>query len=778
MKMGRNKKDDSGGCAILFILGLFIFLIVSVGWWTLAILVPVGFLFFIIYNAGQKKENPSITKDAPLDYPSYGYSTSSKGRLEDDAKWIPKGTEINIQGYKITGGMLYIGKSLEAISRGFTDHCLINPSLRINRNNPDTEGTTMTYWPSYTQISPEARAAFLEWLSTGRENPKTYIGYVFLFFYGLERHVYEAKCNNSIETEFPPIATEVQRLLTIYGDSNRSFHTYGTSLLDFISSYFQDSRLDLLPIDYVASHVALPFPLKRELGKLSADSKPIPASLAFAWFIRSPGIVLRTPGIRCSTEFTELFKARYIAKYGDGLIIKPKKTELCCHHYQASASLSMINFSHVIEGIPDVTVQSTEFSKLEAIANVCMNDLDLYSRYLGKNPENQDRKVFGLAYLPREILSQRIYPEIQQLQIFLDSITDQESFQYVDISNLMFLLGLPPNQDLNDRESLLVAQLLGSLGYGIEPDIRFGNSKMIHSEGAIIFNLKGNQASTASREYTFAALLISFSSLVIHADDKIELAEEKKMRAHIASILSLTSNEKRRLEALIRYYSIKPATFKSAKQRAQNLNPESKNFILNFLLQLANADGNIAPGEIGILKKIYELFGKDGNDVYSDIHAIQTTCDEPITIKTNEPTSKKFVIPKDTNETQKGTKVTLNMELVSRTIRETQQVQTLLINIFAEQDELAKEPPLSKEQVGKRIADLDDSHSQLVLRISEMETISCDDFNEICKQLGILPDGATEILNSAFYEKVNGLFIEENDGLLFLDQEVLKEILV
>jgi hypothetical protein len=44
----------------------------------------------------------------------------------------------------------------------------------------------MPYWPSYGDISPAARRAFLDWLSTGRQDSTYGIGHVFIFFYGLE----------------------------------------------------------------------------------------------------------------------------------------------------------------------------------------------------------------------------------------------------------------------------------------------------------------------------------------------------------------------------------------------------------------------------------------------------------------------------------------------------------------------------------------------------------------------------------------------------------------
>ena len=106
-----------------------------------------------------------------------------------DDCWVPPGRDATVAGYTIHGGMLYVGQGLLAINGPGIEPALIDPSLPVNRANPDRAGAGMTYWPSYSSISPECRAAYLDWLATGRRDPGAYIGYVFLYFYGLERRV-------------------------------------------------------------------------------------------------------------------------------------------------------------------------------------------------------------------------------------------------------------------------------------------------------------------------------------------------------------------------------------------------------------------------------------------------------------------------------------------------------------------------------------------------------------------------------------------------------------
>jgi hypothetical protein len=93
---------------------------------------------------------------------------------------------------------------------------------------------TAPYWPSYSSISPECRAAYLDWLATGRRHPRTYIGYVFLYFYGLERRALaQAPGSEQAKRDLPFVIGEVEQLLQVY-NPNGSFRGYATQFLDVL----------------------------------------------------------------------------------------------------------------------------------------------------------------------------------------------------------------------------------------------------------------------------------------------------------------------------------------------------------------------------------------------------------------------------------------------------------------------------------------------------------------------------------------------------------------
>ncbi|TIR80259.1 MAG: hypothetical protein E5X19_31520, partial [Mesorhizobium sp.] len=107
------------------------------------------------------------------------------------------------------------------------ENCLVDPTCQVGSVRGDPEGKTLPYWPSYQSISPGARRTYLEWLAGGRNDPSIGIGYVFIFFYGLERRLFIDEARN----EAPAMAAEVRRLLALHGE-NYSFKGYASKFLD------------------------------------------------------------------------------------------------------------------------------------------------------------------------------------------------------------------------------------------------------------------------------------------------------------------------------------------------------------------------------------------------------------------------------------------------------------------------------------------------------------------------------------------------------------------
>jgi hypothetical protein len=126
-----------------------------------------------------------------------------------DAQWVAPGHRVTIGGIKIERGLFYFGRSLPTYAGSGTENALVNPALPIGRHPGNVSGRGVPYYPSYTTLDSDSRRTYLTWLASGRDNPQTYIGYIFLYFYGLERRLFLDHAAGDGGT----IVAEVRRLL-------------------------------------------------------------------------------------------------------------------------------------------------------------------------------------------------------------------------------------------------------------------------------------------------------------------------------------------------------------------------------------------------------------------------------------------------------------------------------------------------------------------------------------------------------------------------------------
>ena len=116
--------------------------------------------------------------------------TSTRSRSRNGG-WVPSSETASVAGRDI-GGMVYVGTPPLLNTYGYRDKCraYIDPSLSVARTGTDKAGDGMPYWPGYSDISPQCRATYLGWLARGRADASYNPGYMFLYFYGLERRFF------------------------------------------------------------------------------------------------------------------------------------------------------------------------------------------------------------------------------------------------------------------------------------------------------------------------------------------------------------------------------------------------------------------------------------------------------------------------------------------------------------------------------------------------------------------------------------------------------------
>lgn len=673
-----------------------------------------------------------------------------------NAAWIAPGGSATVHGYA-TGDLVYVGNRLPALNGDEVEPALIDPSLPIDPEHANTGGEGIHYWPSYREISPVSRTAYLQWLSGGRKDPQVYIGYVFIFFYGLERRVYEVlKDRATIGDEALAIAREVARLLALHAGRSQSFGGYGGALLDLIASIEPRARA-IARQEPARPGYSAPLRLKIALGELAAAGKPIPAALALEWVQSTT--VLPTPATRCPNELELLFHIRYAKQFGDGMVIKPNKTFVELDYRPASSALDGLAIQR--RDLPDVTHLERPIAKLVELARECSSALDPFSRFLGRNADARE-SLAAFALLPDELVEATPSEDAKSLASLIGSRLVANGRAHLAAGELLQHVRLAKPDKVSKNEAMLLAQALERIGYGIEPDVRLGGPVFESGMPVVVFRRLPDCPSIASAEYSAATLLVRLAAIVSAADDAVSQVERELLERHIEERLQLTPGERQRLAAHLAWLIEADLGMTGLKRRLETLSPEARRSIGILLVDVAATDGQVDAREMKILEKLYALLELPAADLYRDVHSAHAEDEEPIVVDLPAPAPGGFAIPAKPAPSA-TTAAGLDMSRVRLKIAETREVSALLSTIFVE-EEAPSVLPAAVPQAGT-IGTLDAAHSELLRRLAARESWPRDEVEQLAAELSLLPDGALETINDYAYATVDQPFWEDDDPL-------------
>lgn len=691
---------------------------------------------------------------------------------------MPAGQTAHAGGRPILGGLIYTGSRLAAEKPGMAEPALIDPGLPVDLRMPDFAGTKMGYWPSYSSIPPECRAAYLHWLADGRRAPGAYIGYVFLYFYGLERRLLvDSQQSPAAKAERPALIREVERLLRVYG-SNGSFSSYAGDLLRFLS--LADG-----PRRYLSAPPAqgegweLPFELRLGLGQLAADAQPVPAAWALAWIRLHPAAWLRTPAERCPAEFDELFTRRYREQFGDGMLLKPGGMLLQAGYRPASPGILSRDQPAGLR-VPDVGDDEVPLEKLRGLASAVCTELDAYSRYLGRNP-GATGTAGALALLPAG-LERPANAGTQALVSWARSTLDRADLATVPAAELLeHWSEASASSGSPKAEAELLARALERFGVGMEPDVRFGGPAPTADMRVVLFRRAAEVTTAPSAGYSAAATLIELSCAVALADGQLADAERTVIELRVLGRPGLGDDERRRLHAHFTQVITAPPTPASLRKRISLLPADSRKDAGDLLLAVALADGRVDQAEVTRVNRYFDALGLDRPELHAQPEPPES--DSLTSVRIAGTPSPGHAIPDPPKaEKPKGAPVALDPELIRARMAETERAASFLAEIFTGEDTSSfpavssPAAPRSPHDEGPGANGLDAAHRSFLMRLAERDSWPRSEVDQIAAELGLMPGGALEIVNEAAFDVAGEAACEGSDPVE-VNSEIVKEIL-
>jgi hypothetical protein len=719
-------------------------------------------------------EPPAKTPERPPGRPTGKPSTPKD--LPVETRWHRAGDTVTIAGYDIPG-LIYLGDELRAVEhyRGI-EPSLIQPKCFVHPTNKDLEGKRIAYNPSYGKLNGEQRAAYLHWLSTGRSQLNISHHYILMFIYGLERRVIHDLLNKPSPdrpAELTEIAQVLEQIQTTYTSNRNDYHQMvlkeclGRML--HIINLIQDPTQIRITDPFRASDANL----RLAIGQMVSQKQPIPALWALAYCWVAMGHSIPASAQDYPEAFRLLFEKRYGDRYGEGLLIKPGKMKLRVYYNPTSTSFG--NRSHIVpvDNIPDISRMTGQLAGIPEVIREARNAIESYTRYVNRNPTEKDSPK-ALGFLPPDVLSTWQSPGLKQVQDWLATGFSSSKVRHwtIPAKEIMPVWTGTTGAHITKAELKSIANLLSALGYGIEPDGRHVQIDVPKDQTIILYRLGADRPQELSPTYQTAALWVHLAIAVASGDQIPSPKEREAIVTVIPTIPSLTPSEQAKLLAHYHYILPQNPGLQRLGNRITGL-VGSKADLGNFLVSVASCDGQLTPEEVKRLEKVYQMLGLEDQSLYSEIHQVNTGAAKPSGAK------------KTSNK--------LDMNAVRSKIAESQEISSLLSDIFTE-DEPAGKPagkptakPAAKAGVkakaktkakakGETLAGLDVAHSALLRAISKSSTWAREDLLSVAQSLNLMLDGALEVINEAAFDKCDEPLVEGHDSIE-VDAEVMKELL-
>jgi hypothetical protein len=683
---------------------------------------------------------------------------------ESNRCWIPIGREVTVGGIAIPGGV-YVGSELHRQDGLGGENCLIDPSLSISPIQADFSGAHMPYWPSYGLINPACRTAYLRWLAGDRSDPAAYIGYVFLYFYGLERRL----MLDDAGEETAAIIAEVQRLHSIYHD-NHSFNRYASALLGAAAAKSSIAPA-WPPLSLQKVAWQLPLDLLVAIGNQVSRGLPLDAFQMLAWYNSHSEKRLPSLASKCPEEFKALFKSRFDAKFPNGITVTPPK-RILGGDYRAASGTFTVHFQLGSSSIPDVSGLTAPLNSIDAIVEACAADLSTYARLLGKDRTSRNAMAAATA-LPEALLSAQAGSPLMRLKEWLSERSTEEFF-FVDLSELLNHIGaeLPSDGRTVKTDLVLAADALARCGFGMEPDPKIAYPSNPNANDVVVFKAPSDiRSEPAKPEFLGAVANLDIGMMVASADNVVAPAEIALLKRKIDRNPDLSDGEKSRLSARRIFLSKYPPTtrlFTKFKDRSLS----DRETIARLALSVAAADGVIAVEEVRTLEKLYKTLDLEAARLYSDLQALNPSDDQPPVVAVGEP-SKSVPIPARPKAAARSS--SLDMSRLAKTRADTAVVSSILGEIFtdcSDSPQSSTSTSLSTRAASVttndvvRFPGLDPRYAALLAAIAPNKSMTRGDFEALTSSRNLMCDGAIEAINDWFYEHFDGPVLDDGPNIL------------
>ena len=669
--------------------------------------------------------------------------------------WVAKSETVTIAGRSIAG-MIYVAPTPKG-QYNQPIHGTIDPALPVAPLARDPIGSAFGYWPDYGQIPPPSRASYLDWLAGDRSDPNTAIGYVFLYFYGIERRFFQ---DSPAVSEQHHLIAEVERLFAIYG-GNYSVRNYLMRFLDLARATLSKAS-DLDDLAHQPRAGALPIRLHLAVSQAMSRDEPLTPQMMLLWYLHYPETAVRTVTRRAPEAFAALFLALFATKYTGGLTVALPKRKLVCEYRAASGQ-----FTKLLDlgDARDISGLIKPLEAAEAIADAACARLDRYSRLIARNDDASSSLAAHLA-LPPEIRAGFPNARADEAQSWVVGVVARGGT--VTFPDLCAQFDKAPTPEPSKRDFTEVNEMLAAFGAGLAPDPSHGLRRPKPGEPVVLYALPDDPRPLTlwGLGHDVMQLSLLLGSYVAQADGIAHDRERQALAIRIDAC-EITANERAHLHATLAWALAVEPDFAFLTRRMKDAPDEAKSELARLSIVIAAADGILDPREIALVERLHRSLGLATTGIYSELHALAAQ-DEPVTISAVVADQSGVAIPKPPAPTALGG-FRLDKDKITAVMADTAHVSAVLGQIFADTTSPEPLPGVTAEPEVMRadpISGLDAALRAFLSDVLARDHWPREDIAALAGQHRLMLDGAVEGLNEWSYGQFDAALIDDDvDGL-------------
>ena len=567
----------------------------------------IGGILGSMATTSTKKQPPKAAQQPPRPSTPRPSSTPARSapstRTRQPLRWVGPNVPLEVKGYQIPGGLVY----LQPGAANEFEPSAIGLNLNVATPAVGLE-SALPYWPAYATISPAQRGTYLQWLAQGRRDnipAAREFGYLFLFFYGLERRVL-------LENDYSPeIGHEIANLVTIYAPHGRSksLPSYFCQLLHFWAHRQGDDRYaELWPwILELKNGVLDEDELQLVLGNIAVKGGTVPAKLAREIAYSDSEAVRSNVTTRSPEEFARLFDERFAGEFPAGLPVEAVARQVAVAEYRpASAVLREAVGTNALKArTVQATIPGPARQKLISLWNTTCTDLLGYMRAKAKST-GKTIDLATLVAMPEEFRRQHAGELVGALEQLLAGAAQEDGLCFIAAGPLFSFFGEAERETYTLSQSRKMAAGLSALGWSLEPDPNLHGVTLSADSEVVLFR---EVAGKVSSEFLGHCGLVQLSAAIAGADGNFDLRESETLSLLIENA-SVGEPEKIRLRAwnalLGRNLDNAPGGITKVTKAVPK---EKAQAVAHVLCRIASADGIVTKNEERALQRIFKNLG-------------------------------------------------------------------------------------------------------------------------------------------------------------------------